>query len=109
MPSHGRSVGPLLLRVEHAFGIVSSVSERSRDEKLADARLAYRAAVRRLDVALRRFDTCDIPLDPGRGPEPLPWTREHVEIVPAVTKAFSDLARTRRAWDQLRREWQPGR
>lgn len=83
--------------------------ERSRDQQQADARLAYLAAVRRLDAALRRFDNSDIPLDPGpAGRDPYPWTREHVQIVLAVTKAFSDVARARRVWDNLRREWQPG-
>ena len=82
--------------------------ERTREQRQADARVAYLAAVRRLDRALRRFDTCDIPLDPGRGREPIPWSREHVQIVLAVGQGVRDLVQARRLWDSLRRGWQPG-
>lgn len=78
------------------------MGQDDRDQQLREARARYRAAVRQLDQALRRFDDCDIPLDPGQGPEPHPWTREHVEIVLDVLNGFRALAHTRRAWDALR-------
>ena len=81
------------------------MGSRNHDRELREARAAYLGAVRRLDRALRRFDNCDIPLDPGPDPEPLPWTAQHIAIVLEVVAAFNLLATTRRAWDGLRHEW----
>ncbi len=71
--------------------------------------LAYLGAVRRLDIALRRFDKCGIAMDPGPGPgpEPIPWTHEQVQIILAVSQGFREVIDRRRTWDQLRREWHP--
>jgi hypothetical protein len=79
----------------------------SHDRDLRLARAAYIGAVRRLDAALREFDTSDIPMDPGPGSEPLPWTRRHVEMLRATIVAFVEVLDRRRHWDRLRREWAP--
>lgn len=81
------------------------MGSRNHDRELVEARAAYLGAVRRLDRALRRFDTSDIPLDPGRDPEPYPWTSQHIAIVLELLEAINGLVATRRAWDRLRREW----
>lgn len=78
------------------------MGQDDRDQQLRKARARYRAAVRQLDRALRRFDDCDIPLEPGPAPEPAPWTVEHIEIVVDVPNGFRALAHTRRVWDGLR-------
>jgi len=83
------------------------VGERNRDRQLVEARLAYVAAVRRLDRALRRFDESGIPMDPGPGREPFPWTPEQVRLILAVSQGFRDVIDRRRTWDELRREWHP--
>jgi hypothetical protein len=83
------------------------VGERNRDRQLVEARLAYVAAVRRLDSALRRFDGSGIAMDPGPGREPIPWTHEQVQIILAVSQGFREVIDRRRSWDQLRREWHP--
>jgi hypothetical protein len=83
------------------------MGERSRDRQLAEARVAYVAAVRRLDAALRRFDDSDIPMDPGTGREPYPWTAEHIKILRALYVALGETVQARRSWDMMRREWHP--
>jgi hypothetical protein len=83
------------------------VGSNSHDRDLRRARMAYVAAVRRLDVAMREFDESDIPMDPGPGPEPRPWTPHHVALMREVVAAFSAVLDRRRAWDGLRREWTP--
>jgi hypothetical protein len=70
--------------------------------QLQEARRAYMEAVRKLDAALRRFDESNIPIDPGPGPDPYPWTPDDVRIVLDVTAAFNELTRTRQQWDRLR-------
>ena len=81
------------------------MSGHDRDLRLA--RAAYIGAVRRLDLALRRFDNSDIPMDPGPGREPRPWTADHVALVRDVAEAFAAVLDRRRTWDRLRREWVP--
>jgi hypothetical protein len=71
------------------------------------ARTAYIAAVRRLDAALRIFDASDIPMDPGPGPHPRPWTAAHVTMMRELVAAFTAVVDRRREWDRLRREWTP--
>lgn len=83
------------------------MGERNRDRQLAEARVAYVAAVRRFDAAMKRFDDSDVPLDPGPGREPYRWTAEHVKIMTAVAVAVREVIGTRRTWDMLRREWHP--
>jgi hypothetical protein len=85
----------------------AGVGERNRDRQLAEARVAYVAAVRRFDQALRRFDESDIPLDPGTGRDPYPWTAEHVKILRALHTAIAETIDARRSWDMMRREWTP--
>jgi hypothetical protein len=65
-------------------------------------RQRYIASVRRLDSALSAFDGSNIPMDPGRGAQPLPWTREHVTVITAVAEAFAEVVTLRRDWDRLR-------
>ena len=65
-------------------------------------RQRYLGSVRRLDSALRAFDGSDIPMDPGRGAQSLPWTREHVAVITAVAEAFAEVVALRRDWDRLR-------
>jgi hypothetical protein len=72
--------------------------------QLKDARRGYVAAVRQLDAALRRFDQCGIPMDPGPGSEPYPWSAEHVQIMLTVHAAFGRVIEARRRWDRLRRD-----
>lgn len=79
----------------------------SHDRDLRQARIAYIGAVRRLDAALRHFDASDIPMDPGPGPQPRPWTAQHVAIMRELVEAFTAVLNRRRAWDRLRREWAP--
>lgn len=67
-------------------------------------RANYIGAVTRLDEALRAFDDSGMPMAPGSGPEPYPWTREQVEIITTVHKAFGDVIDARRTWDAHRRE-----
>jgi hypothetical protein len=83
------------------------VGERSRERQLAEARLAYLAAVRRLDTATQRFNSCGITMNPGPGPEPVPWTRDQVRDILAVSQALREVIHRRRMWDELRREWRP--
>ena len=83
------------------------MGERNHDRQLREARVAYVAAVRRLNDALIRFDNSGIPMDPGPGLDPYPWTHEHVRVVTAVAKGFEDVINTRRHWDAIRREWRP--
>jgi hypothetical protein len=58
-----------------------------------------------IEACNRRCD--ELPLEPGLGPEPVPWTRADVDVFTAKAQAWADLAGTRRTWDALRREWQP--
>ncbi len=81
------------------------VPPRSHDRELREARAAYIGAVRRLNLAMLRFDSSDIPLDPGQGPEPRPWTAHHVAVIMELREAIAGVAATRREWDHLRREW----
>ena len=81
------------------------MATRNHDRELRQARAAYVGAVRRLDVAMRQFDESGIPLDPGPGPEPYPWSARHVRIMLEVSGAFALVISRRREWDGLRREW----
>jgi hypothetical protein len=84
------------------------MAERDRERQMADARLAYVAAVRRLDTAMRRFAASGIAMHPGTGPEPVPWSREQIRSIQAVAHGFREVIDRRRAWDGLRQEWRPG-
>lgn len=83
------------------------VGSNSHDRDLRLARTTYVGAVRRFDVALRRFDASDIPMDPGPGPQPRPWTMHHVAIMRELVEAVTAVVDRRREWDRLRREWTP--
>ena len=72
------------------------------ERELARRRMRYIGGVRRLDAALNAFDGSDIPMDPGRGAQPIPWTREHVAVIAAVADAFAEVVKLRRDWDRLR-------
>jgi hypothetical protein len=79
------------------------VAERDLDQRLrhGPARL-YLAAVRRLDHAMLRMDNCGIPMDPGPGTEPLPWTPEQRTIIRAVASVFREVIERRMAWYEVR-------
>jgi hypothetical protein len=83
------------------------MSSNSHDRDLRQARLAYVAAVRRLHTAMDRFGAADVPLDPGPGAEPKPWTAYHIAAVREVTEAFVEVFNRRRTWDGMRRDWRP--
>jgi hypothetical protein len=78
------------------------VTPPSQDRRLREARTAYLAAVRRLDHALRRFDDSGMPMDPGPGTQPYPWTREQHQTIRAVATGFREVIERRAAWDSLR-------
>jgi hypothetical protein len=77
------------------------------DRELRDARTRYVAAARRLDEAIRAFRAAAVPLDPGSEAEPTPWSRGHVQTTTALARALLDVLDKRKAWDQMRNEWQP--
>jgi hypothetical protein len=83
------------------------VGSNSHDRDLRIARTTYIGAVRRFDAALRRFDACDIPMDPGPGRQPHPWTADHVAVMRELVDAATAVVDRRREWDRLRREWTP--
>jgi len=90
--------------LEQAFDTVGLMS-RNHDRELREARASYVGAVRRLDRAMRRFDESDIPMDPGPGREPYPWTAQHIGLILELREAIILVADTRRDWDRMRREW----
>jgi hypothetical protein len=75
------------------------------DRELRSVRISYLGAVRELDQALRAFDTSDIPLDPGPGAVPIPWSRQQEQIIRDVADAFRAVIDRRRSWDAMRKEW----
>jgi hypothetical protein len=79
------------------------------DRQLAAARNAYLAPLNRLCGAIELYDARGdaLPLEPGNGPQPIPWTADDVAVVQAKARAWAELATTRRQWDAMRREWQP--
>lgn len=77
------------------------------DRELRDARTRYVAAARRLDEAIRAFRSAAVPLNPGTAAEPIPWSRGHVQTTTALARALLDVLDKRKAWDQMRNEWQP--
>ena len=81
------------------------MGSRNHDRELRQARAAYIGAVRRLNAAMHQFDESGIPLDPGAGPLPYPWTVRHVQIMQEVHGAFGLVINRRREWDGLRRDW----
>ena len=83
------------------------MSTNSHDRDLRQARLAYVGAVHRLHAAVDHVGATDIPIDPGPGSEPIPWTATHVAVLREAAAAFAELVERRRSWDQLRREWRP--
>ncbi|WP_203927944.1 hypothetical protein [Virgisporangium ochraceum] len=83
------------------------MSSNGHDRDLRQARLAYVAAVRRLDIALDHLGVADVPLDPGPSSEPTPWTAQHVAVMREVTEAFVEVFNRRRTWDGMRRDWRP--
>lgn len=54
-----------------------------------------------------RLGAADVPLDPGPGVEPRPWTAQHVVVMREVAEAFVQIVNRRRAWDVMRKEWRP--
>jgi hypothetical protein len=89
------------------FDRLKVVGPIRHDRDLSQARFAYLGAVRRLDSALQHFDASDIPMDPGPGRTPLPWTADHVVVLREVAAAVTALLDTRKSWDGLRRSWSP--
>jgi hypothetical protein len=83
------------------------MDSNSHDRDLRRARLGYVAAVRQFEAAAERFGACDVPLEPGPGPAPRPWSAEHVDALRDLAAALAALLDRRRAWDALRREWRP--
>lgn len=84
--------------------MVRGVGTYNRDRELRQMRARYVGAVRRFDVALRTFDDSGMPMAPGPGAEPYPWTRRHVEILTEVRDAATEILDARRTWDAFRRE-----
>jgi|SoiMethySBSTD1v2_1073268.scaffolds.fasta_scaffold02736_13 hypothetical protein len=83
------------------------MESNSHDRDLRQARLAYVAAVRQFDAAAERFAVAEVPLEPGPGPEPRPWTAADVDVMRDLAAAVVALVNRRRAWDGLRHRWQP--
>jgi hypothetical protein len=77
------------------------------ERDLQRARIAYVAATRRLDEAIRTFRAAGVPLDPGPGPDPVPWTATHVRATKALAIALADVLDRRKSWDGMRKEWKP--
>ena len=77
------------------------------DRELRAARTRYVAAARRLDEAIRAFRSAAVPLNPGTAPEPIPWSRRHVQTTTALARALLDVLDKRKTWDRMRNEWQP--
>jgi hypothetical protein len=69
--------------------------------------MSYVAATRRFDDALRSFSAANVPLDPGRRANPIPWTRTHVAVMREFLAALAEVIEKRRDWDGMRREWRP--
>ncbi len=87
---------------------LAGVGERNIDRQLAEARVAYLAAVRRLNTNIERFEHCGIALNPGPSrTDPIPWTPGQVQAIVAVSRAFRDVIDRRRTWDDLRRHRRP--
>jgi hypothetical protein len=83
------------------------VSSNSHDRDLRLARVAYMGAVQRLNAAFDELAACDMPLDPGTGADPRPWTAGQVAVMREVAAAIAAVLDRRRAWDRMRREWTP--
>ena len=83
------------------------MDSNSHDRDLRRARVAYVAAVRGFEAAVDRLGASGVPLEPGPGPEPRPWSAEHVEMLRDLAVALAALLERRRTWDTLRREWRP--
>jgi hypothetical protein len=81
------------------------MDSNSHDRDLRRARVAYVAAVRQVETAMNRFGASDVPLDPGPGPDPRPWSAEHIQATRDLAAALAALLDRRRAWEALRREW----
>lgn len=80
-----------------------------RDRQLLEAKTSYLGAVRQLDHALKALGASGIPIDPGAGEEPIPWSPQHTETIRTVATAFREVVDRRRIWDWLRRDRQDGR
>ena len=80
------------------------MAEVFHEERLRQARLAYIAAARRFDHALRRFDNSGMAMDPGPDPHhPLEWTPEQKQIIRALYHAVQQVYERRYEWWDLRR------
>ena len=84
----------------------ASMGERNRDRQLREAKSEYLGALHRLRLALRAISASDIPMDPGSGREPPPWTQEHLQVITDVARNLNEVIERRRSWVALHREWQ---
>lgn len=83
------------------------IMARSHDREIRDARSAFLGAVIRLNRAMNAFDANPVNLEPGPAAADTEWTREQAQIMMACAAAWRELVDRRRAYDAMRREWQP--
>jgi hypothetical protein len=103
----GRKPSSAASSVSATRGWAAEMAEQDHARRLGQARTAYLAAARRLDHTMRRFDDSGTAMDPGPGAEPIPWTREQVQIIRSVIAAFREVVQCRERWDTLRRDLRP--
>ncbi len=80
------------------------MAERTYEQRCAQARTAYLSAALRFTHALTRFDNSGMAMDPGPGPEPLPWTPEQWSRIRALSTAAREVFDRRRDWEQMLRD-----
>ena len=74
----------------------------------ARARTAFVAALIRLGRAMTAFERARVPVVPGPGGRVAEWTPEQHEVMKACARAWSDVVRARRAYDEAQRSLNPG-
>lgn len=72
------------------------------------ARTAYIAALYRLGRAMDAFDHARVPLTPGPGGRIEDWTPEQMAVMRTCARAWSDVVRARRQYDDALRTLNPG-
>jgi hypothetical protein len=74
----------------------------------ARARTAFVAALIRLGRAMTAFERARVPVAPGPGGRVVDWTPEQHEVMKACARAWTDVVRARRAYDEALRSLNPG-
>ena len=72
------------------------------------ARTAYVAALFRLGQAMDAFDRASVPLAPGPGGRIEDWSPEQHQVMRACARAWTEVVRTRRTYDEALRSLNPG-